>query len=134
MIDIDVTLTGSLEQDLAKFGDKLRGEVLISAAAAMARPVYEELLLNTSPPRMGRVTGNLHAAVYRTFSDDRSDEDTKAYHVGINKSKAPHWILLEYGTSKMAARAPIRRSYDARIQEAIKAGLERMRERVSGGQ
>ena len=132
MIDIDIKLSGDLERGLEKFEEKMKGEVLISAAAAMARPVYEELLLNTSPPRIGRVTGNLNAAVYRTLSESRSDEDTKAYHVGINKSKAPHWHFLEYGTSKMAARAPIRRAHDTKIQEAIKAGMERLREKVDG--
>jgi hypothetical protein len=31
----------------------------------------------------------------------------------------------------MAARAPIRRAFDARVQEAIKAGNERMKERLA---
>lgn len=133
MIDIDVKLTGDLEQGLEKFSERVRGEVLVSAAAAMARPVYEELLLNTSPPRMGRVTGNLHGAVYRTLSDDRSDEDTKSYHVGVNKSKAPHWHFLEYGTSRQAPRPYLRPAYESKVQEAIKAGQNRMRELLNKG-
>jgi len=138
MIDIDVKLSGDLERALAKLDEKMRGEVLVSAAAAMARPVYERLRENASPERMnraggrrehGRNPGTLQSAVYRTLSESRSDADRKAYHVGVNKGKAPHWHFLEYGTSRQPAYPFIRPAYDDKIGEAIKAGTERMKER-----
>lgn len=133
MIGIDTKLSGDIVSGLDKFEKKIKGEILISAAAAGARVIYEELKLNTSPPRMGRVTGTLHDAVYRVFSQSRSNEDQKAYHIGVNKSKAPHWHFLEYGTSKQPARPYIRPAFDAKIKEAIDATTDRIKEKLSRG-
>lgn len=138
MIVIETNLSGDLERSIDQFAEKLRGEALISAAAAMARPIYEELLTRASPERnnrargrrpKGKRPGTLQSAVYRTLSESRSDNDTKAYHVGVNKGKAPHWHFLEYGTSHQPAYPFIRPSYDAKIDEAIAAGLAHLKEK-----
>ena len=106
--------------------------MLLSGAAAMARVFYDEVKLNTSPPRMGRVTGNLNDAVYRFYAKDQSSDVEKVYHVSWNKSKAPHGHLLEDGTSRMPAKPFMRPAFD-RAPEAIRAGNDRMAERFAEG-
>lgn len=140
MIEINTALTGDITSGLDKFDKQIRGEFLVSAAAAMARPIYDEVKLNTSGLRKGgpgdppgKVTGTLDSAVYRTFSQDRSSDEVKAYHVGVNKGKAPHWHLIEYGSSRAPAHPYLRPAFDAKVREAGKAGLERLKERVGKG-
>jgi len=130
MVEIGANLTGDISAALDKFEKKIKTEVMLSGVAAMALPVYEELKLNTSPPRMGRVTGNMHNAVYRAYSPERSNDERQIYHVGVNKAKAPHWHFFELGTSKMPARPFIRPAFESRKDEAIKAGMKRMEERL----
>lgn len=133
MIDLSVNVQlGNLEGALDKFEARLKESVVISGVAAAAKVIYDEVKLNTSPPRMGRKTGKLHDAVYRVYSPERSDENTKVYKVSVNKTKAPHWFLLEYGTSRAPAHPYIRPAAD-HMGEAVRAGLERMRERIAQG-
>lgn len=130
---IESKLTSDLDGVLARFEKKVQEQVLISGAAAMAKVIYDEARLNTSPPRMGSVTGKLHNAIYRTLSADRSSDTVKAYHISWNKRTAPHGHLLEYGTSRMAAKPFMRPAFEARIREAIEAGKQRMAERLRDG-
>lgn len=130
MVEIDVKLSGDLTAGLDKFEAKIQGAVLLSGAAAMARVMYDEVKLNTSPPRLGRVTGNLHDAVYRAYSPERSTDAQQIYHVSVNKRKAPHWHLLEYGTSRMRAH-PYLRPALSRLPSAVNAGMARMAERLA---
>jgi len=133
VIELDFHLSGDMESGLDAFEAKIKESVLLSGAAAMARVMYDELKIQTSPPKLGRVTGNLNEAVYRFYAKDKSSDVSKIYHVSINKSRAPHWHLIEYGTVNMSARAPIRHTFD-RIQDAIAAGKARMAERITEGQ
>jgi HK97 gp10 family phage protein len=132
MLNIETKLTGNLAADLDKFEARIKESVVLSGVAAMARVIYNEVKLNTSPPRMGRKTGTLHDAIYRVYAADRSSEYVKVYRVSVNKSKAPHWHWLEYGNSRQAAHPYIRPAWD-HVQEAIKAGNARMAERLSDG-
>lgn len=132
MVDIEFKLSGDMESGLDRLEARIKGDVLLSGVAAMALVVYDELKLQTSPPKIGRVTGNLNDAVYRFYAKDASDADTKRYYVGFRQSQAPHWHLLEYGTYRMTARAPLRKSFD-RMQEAIQSGNSRMAERMAEG-
>lgn len=129
---INIKLGGDLERDLSAFEKTVKESVLMSGVAAMARVVYDEVELNASPPRMGRKTGNLGDSIYRVFSPEKSTGEVKTYNVSWNKKKAPHGHLLEFGTSKMAARPFVRPAF-ARVEDAIKAGKERMRERLGEG-
>lgn len=131
MVEAQTQLRGDLTAGIDKFEVLIKASVLLSGAAAMAGVLYDELLVQTSPPKIGRVTGNLNEAVYRYYAKDKSSDTEKVYHISIRKSQAPHWALLEYGTSKMTARAPIRKTLD-RIEEAGRAGIERMKERMVG--
>lgn len=132
MVEIKTNLSSDITAGLDKFAAKVSGDITLSGVAAMANVIYLEVKSNASPPRIGRVTGNLHDAIYRAYSPERSTDTTKIYHVSVNKSKAPHWFMVEHGTSKMAARSYLRKSLD-RMQDAIKAGSERMRERLAAG-
>lgn len=116
-----------VERGLAKYEAKVREGALLGAAAAMARVIYREVKVNTSGQRKGsgppgKVTGNLDAAVYRVYAQDRSTPERKVYRVGVNKSKAPHWFIIEYGTSKRRA-FPYLRPTMAFMPDAVRAGL-----------
>jgi HK97 gp10 family phage protein len=132
MVSIQTKLTGNIEEKLDKFAAKVSGGILFKGTAAAATVVYEELKLNTSPPRMNIVTRNLHDAVYRVYSRDRSADGQPVYHVGVNMKKAPHWHLLEYGTSRMRAHPFIRPAFD-RVGDAIKKGQARITELLATG-
>jgi hypothetical protein len=132
VIELDFKLSGDMESGLDALEAKVEESVLLSGAAAMARVMYDELKIQTSPPKLGRVTGNLNEAVYRFYAKDKSSETEKIYHVSVNRSKAPHFHLIEFGTSKMTARAPVRHTFD-RVGEAIEAGKKRMAERLAEG-
>lgn len=139
MIEIDVKLTGDIEQGLDAYGEQIKEKVLLSAAAAMANVVYDEVKINTSglrksgpgsPP--GKVTGNLDRAIYRVFAKDKSDADTIVYKVSVNKAKAPHWHLIEFGTFKSPAYPYIRPAAD-KIPQAIDAGKSRIKYLLESG-
>jgi hypothetical protein len=107
MVEVEANLRGDVAGALDKYEESIRQDVLFSGAAAMARVVYAELKRNTSGSRFseseqsfvgaGKKTSTLHDAVYRTYSPSRSTDQVKTYHVGVNKKKAPHWALIEYG-------------------------------------
>jgi hypothetical protein len=131
-------VTGTAIDGLDRLAAKVKQSVIFSGAAAMARVFYEELKLNTSGARAtgapndppGVKTGTLHDAVYRVYAPELSTGETKVYHVSVNKSKAPHWWLIEYGNSRAPAHPYIRPALD-KTQEAIKAGSARMKERLA---
>jgi len=138
MINIETKLSGDVLEGIDKFEAKLKDSVIFSGAAAMARVIYDEVLLNTSGLRQtgapggppGVKTGTLHNAVYRVYSSDNSSDGVKTYHVSVNKAKARHWWLIEFGSSRHPAHPYIRPAYD-HIDQAFKAGMDRMRERIA---
>lgn len=133
MITLYTKMNGNeIERGLEKFAAEIKESIILSGVAAMAKVIYDEVKLNTAPPRMGRVSGNMHDAVYRVYSTSRSSPAVKVYHVGVNHSKAPHWHLLEYGTSRMRARPFIRPAFD-HVQRAITVGNRRMKDRLMRG-
>lgn len=140
MIKINTRLRGNLEKNLTTFEDKVKDSIIFTGVAAGARLLYEEVKLNTSGARAtgepggppGVKTGNLNAAVYRAYSPEKSPDGVKTYRISVNKAKAPHWWLVEFGSSRTPAH-PYLRPAAARIPDAIKAGKEAMRKRLSGG-
>lgn len=151
MASFDIKLTGDLTSGLDALEARVKGEVLISGVAAMARVIYDEVKTNVQPPRIGAKTGNLAAGVYRYFASQRSTEYVKKYFVGVNHKKAPHWHLIEYGhwqthqvaqldsgewvtfknrplaTPKWIPPRPFIRPAADHLPRAIEAGKERMR-------
>ena len=105
------------------------------AAQAGAEKFYMRMKLNVSglsgdKTLPGVVTGTLKNAVYQAYSRDNSGDGKATYHISVNKKKAPHWHLLEYGTSRMAARPFIRPTYTAVVNEAMEATKKRMLDEV----
>lgn len=131
-MDIEQRYSSNIEAGLTKLEERIKEKTLLSAVAAMGRVIYDEVKLNTLPPRMGRKTGKLHEAIYRVYADDLSDLDTKVYRVSWNKKKAPHGHLLENGTSRMPAKPFIRPAAD-HLPEAVRAGTERVKELLAQG-
>ena len=129
---VEAKLSGDLSAALAKFEKAVQAEVLLSGAAAMAKVIYDEVKLNVQPPRLGRVTGNLDASIYRAYSPEKSSLTTKVYRISWNRSKAPHGGLIEFGTSRAPAHPFLRPAFD-QIEAAIKAGNARMKQRLETG-
>lgn len=138
MINIEAKLTGDLAGDLDRFAKNIQDKVVLAGVAAMAKVIYDEVKLNTSGARAhgGRpldppdsVTGTLHNAIYRVFSPEQSTDEVKVYKVSVNKSKAPHWHLVEFGWSRAPAHPYIRPAFD-RMGDAIRAGKLRMGQKM----
>lgn len=127
MISIELKLTGDLEVDLEKFAKDIQEKVIFSGVAAMASVIYEDMKTTTA---FNDKTGTLRGAIYRVYSKDRSTEFVKTYHIGPNKRKAPHWHLIEFGTSRAPAYPYIRPAFD-KINQAIEAGKTRMAEKMT---
>ncbi len=124
MLATSSKLTGDLDGALAAFESKVRERVLRAGAGAMSNVIYNEVKANTA---RHVVTGKMYEAVYQFHVEAKSGADVQTYHVGINKSKAPHWHFLEFGTSRQQAYPVIRPAYDL-IDQAIRAGKARMAE------
>lgn len=129
---IEAKLSGNLSADLDRFVTRIKDEVVLSGVAAAARVIYEEAKLNTSGARgkPGIVTGNLHRSIYRKFVKERSTGAIKVYRISWDRRIAPHGHLIEFGTVRSPAYPFMRPAYDAKISEAISAGLARMREKM----
>lgn len=135
MIAVEVKLSGNLAAALDKYEQRIKQQALLSGVAKAAEIVYDEMNLNVErggPSFPDVVTGTLEKNIYRAYVPERSTGETKVYVVGPRKSAAPHWIFLEYGTSKMAAQPFIRPSA-SRIPGALEKGKERMAQRLKEG-
>lgn len=124
MLAISSKLSGDLEIDLTKFEKAVQEKVAFAGVAAMAQVIYDEALVHVPV-----ASGLLKDAIYRAHSKSRSTDTTKTYHVGWNKKKAPHGHLVEFGTSRAAAKPFMRPAFD-RMDAAIEAGKERMAEKL----
>ena len=101
------------------------------AAQAGAQAFYFRLKYNVTGmtgdktlPKM--VTGTLYRAIYQAYSRDNSGDGKATYHISVNKKKAPHWHLLEYGRSGKGARPFIRPAYTAVVNDAMQTTRDRM--------
>lgn len=145
MIKTRTRMLGNLSNDLAKFEQNVQEKVSMAGVAAMAKVVYEEA--KARAPRSeqahkfyGRnskksgVTylfepGNLERAIYRVYSPENSTDKRKTYRVTWNHQKAPYGFMVEFGTSRAPAYPFLTPAFD-RINDAIKAGKERMAARL----
>lgn len=89
--------TGDLLAGLAKFEASVVDKVLFTGAATMARVIYDEVKLNVSLPKLGKITGNLDSAIYWVHASEESSHTRKVYKISWNKKKAPHGHLIEWG-------------------------------------
>ncbi|MFL9902184.1 HK97 gp10 family phage protein [Paraburkholderia fungorum] len=103
---------------------------LRKGAAAGATVFYREIKVRAMPYYR---TGTLEDAIIVTYIPEESVAGKLAtYAVTFNK-KAWYARLLEYGTSKMAARPFIRPSFDAKQNEAGAAVIEQVQEAINSG-
>ena len=103
------------------------------AAQAGAQVFYEELLARVPVSKKARMykgriiqPGTLYRSIYQAYMDQVSGRANASYRISWNKRKAPHGRLVEFGTSRMAAKPFLRPSYDSGRVRAIKAVRERM--------
>ncbi|AZS80671.1 HK97 gp10 family phage protein [Achromobacter spanius] len=147
---VSFSFEGDIAGQIAAFVERVREEAVRPAAHAMAVVLYDEMRARV-PFHMGKLQG----AIYRWFDEAESDADRKTYQVGVNKSKAPHWWLVEHGHWRRHAvlrlpdgsyvtlkdkplKTPIfepaqpylRVSVDAKISAAVEAGRMRMAEKI----
>jgi HK97 gp10 family phage protein len=146
MINVNTKLTGDLSGAIERFGRAVQDKVTIAGVAAMARVIYDEAkekcpvsaeahyFHGSSFKKTGKKylfqPGTLKAAIYRTYSPERSNYTIKTYKVAWNHKKAPYGFMVEYGTSRATAN-PFMRPAFSRVQDAISAGKVRMGEKIS---
>lgn len=148
MINIETKLTGDLAADLDKFEAKIKGQVLLSGTAAMANVIYERVKANAPISEKAHffkgknqtygpyTPGSLQRAIYRAYAKERSSDVRQIYVVRWRTQKppigVPYGFMVEYGTSKIPANPFMRRAL-SEMPTAVKAGMDRMAERLSDG-
>lgn len=115
---------------LTRFVEAVEERVVRPAAHAGALVFYErarELAPEyTGPPKSDIKPGQLRAAIYRVFSEDRSTDEFKIYEISWNHTKAPHGHWMEYGNSRHGPKPFIRPAFDF-YEKALEASRERAR-------
>ena len=127
MIGIETKLTGDMAGSLDKFAKNVREQVIFAGVAAMAKVIYNEVIINAEK---NKKSGLLQSAIYRVYSPEKSGADFKLYRISWNKSRAPHGHLLEYGTSRAPAYPFMRPAFD-HIGAAISSGKAAMANKIS---
>ncbi|NLX17625.1 MAG: hypothetical protein GXY45_11765 [Ramlibacter sp.] len=106
-----------------RFRDAIR-----PASYAGALVYYSEVKMHVP-----RDSGLLADSIYMVHSEDNSTPGMReTYHVSWNKKKAPHGHLLEFGTSRMAARPFLRPAYEAAKGRAQAEIMKTFREHMDG--
>jgi len=148
--EVAFSFEGDVAEQVASFFDEIKEKAVRPAVHAMAVVLYDEMRERV-PLRLG----TLQSAIYRWFDDAASGPDRKTYLVGVNKRRAPHWWLVEHGhwrkhkikrlpggewvTIKdqplkipvfVPAQPYLRVSVDAKMPEAVKAGMNRLAEKI----
>lgn len=145
---ISARMTGDIGLDLSRFEQKIKDTVLFAGVAAMAKSQYDSarnacpvsneghFFYGSSFKKTGQryyfAPGNLKAAIYRVYSPERSSANKKTYRISWNHQKAPYGFMVEFGTSRAPAH-PFMRPAFGHIQEAIRIGQERMKQRLADG-
>lgn len=125
MINIDFDTT-ALQKNLEQFAKDIQEKAIRPAAFAASKVLYAEMQIRVP---VGE-TGNLKDAIYQYHNEKLSTDGKQIYSVGVNKRKAPHWHLIEYGTIRAPAYPFIVPTYDAKILEAMQAARVRLAEKI----
>jgi len=145
-----VSFNRDLQAQLQAFSDNFVNDVLRPAAYAAATVLYDEMRL-----RVPEKTGALKASIYRWR--EKQDNNRAIFYVGVNKRKAPHWHLIEYGHYQIyrvywnaevqdwrtirqllptpifsPARPYVRPTFDAKYKTAIDTAMRVVEEKVNG--
>jgi HK97 gp10 family phage protein len=129
--NIETRLRGDLDKAMNSFEKDIRDKILFAGVARMALVIYDEAVINVSGirPHPKVRTGNLRDAIFRAYSARSSTDDIKTYRISWNLKKAPHGHLIEFGTSHSPAY-PFMRPAFAKMGEAVRAGQDRMAEKM----
>lgn len=129
------SLNAQLDQLQARVADAVR-----PAAQAGAQVLYDEVRLNAPRSEKAHFTkgkaqtyqpGNLQRAIYQAYSTESStDGKTAVYSISWNKSKAFYGRFVEFGTARMPAHSFLRRAYEAKKSEALKAAQAEFAQRL----
>lgn len=109
-----VRIRNSLADALKQLEDHVRDNVLRSAAHAGAEVLYNELSY-----RVPVYSGTLASAIYRWHDKDKSQPGRQTYAIGVNKRKAPHWHMVEFGHWRRYRIIPTRGQPDAKFKDAF---------------
>lgn len=123
---VSIGFDSDIGASLRQYAAKIKEDALRSAAYAAARILYDEMRLNV-PVK----TGQLRDAIYHWHDFKQSTENRQVYAIGPSKKKAPHWALVEFGTSKMLARSYVRRAWEQKAAAAMDAAKKRLAEKLS---
>lgn len=129
------SLNAQLDRLQARVADAVR-----PAAQAGAQVLYDEVRLNAPRSEKAHFTkgkaqtyqpGNLQRAIYQAYSTESStDGKTAVYSISWNKSKAFYGRFVEFGTARMPAHSFLRRAYEAKKSEALKAAQAEFAQRL----
>ncbi len=120
MIDIKFDAS-AINASLDRFSEKIKSTVIRTGAQAAAQVFYEE-----TKQRVPVETGRLKSSIYQVFSKDNSGDGVAVYHISWNRRKAPHGHLVEFGTSKSAARPFLRPAFESVKESAVDAAKDTM--------
>lgn len=91
--------SSSAKLAIMNFDRDVKEKVLRSAAYGGAVIFYEYMRLHVpgDTSKWQPKTGNLRRSIYHWYDTRRSNSNRKIYVIGPNKTKAPHWHLVEFG-------------------------------------
>jgi hypothetical protein len=92
-MNVSFSFKDDYSASLKKLAKDINDKILRSSARAGALVFYDLIHQNAPTPK----TGNLQKSIYHKFVSEEDRPNYKAYRVGINHIKAPHWYWLEYG-------------------------------------
>lgn len=130
MITVKATGFEALERDIARREAELvkgAGHAMFAIARDGAARMIDAMNASGSPSMPGGapgiVTGNLVKSVQAEYREGDLHAVTRFGSKGGKRNGAPHWHLLEFGTSKMAAR-PVMRPQCRAAAEAAQSGIK----------
>lgn len=117
-----LTATG-LEAAIEKYAEHVKTSVVRAGTQAAAQEFYDEAKM-----RVPVKSGTLKGAIYQVYSESNSGDGKATYHISWNKRKAPHGHLIEFGTSRQAAKPFLAPAYEAKQADAYQAARDKMKE------
>jgi len=149
MIDVKLDLS-SINVSLDKFAEKVNKSAVRVGAQAAAQVFHDHAKANIKPSGKGHwfhgtsfkktgqkywfESGTLRNSIYQKFSEDNSRPGKATYHVAWNHKKCPYGFMVEFGTSRAAAKPFLRPAYESSKQQAYTQAVEKMRAFLATGQ
>lgn len=149
MIDVKMDLS-SINVSLDKFAEKVNKSAVRVGAQAAAQVFHDQAKANVEPSGKGHwfhgtsfkktgqkywfESGTLRNSIYQKFSEDNSRPGHATYHVAWNHKKCPYGFMVEFGTSRAAAKPFLRPAYEESKKSAYDHAVEKMHAFLATGQ